>query len=94
MSRCSHLLPTEGAAETAVIGPATQTAGTEDVVAVQQARGLVLLMAQVTHQGVDLTTIHTTKVVQVGEDFSCHLKKQSMWVMTEKKWVYQLIGSF
>lgn len=94
MSRCSHLLPTEGAAETAVIGPATQTAGTEDVVAVQQARGLVLLMAQVTHQGVDLTTIHTTKVVQVGEDFSCHLKKTEYVSNDKKKWVYQLIASF
>lgn len=45
MSACSYLLPTEGAAEAAVIGPATQTAGTEDVVAVQQTGGLVLLMA-------------------------------------------------
>lgn len=75
MSACSYLLPTEGAAETAVIGPATQTAGTEDVVAVQQTGGLVLLMAQVTHQGVDFAAVHIAKVVQVAEDFPCHLNK-------------------
>ncbi len=72
MSQC-NLLPTEGAAETAVAGSTTQTAGTEDVVAVQQTWGLVLLMAQVTHQGVDVTTIHITKVVQVVKDTSGHL---------------------
>lgn len=49
MAVCSYLLPAEGATEAAVIGPATQAAGTEDVVAVQQTWGLVLLMAQVTH---------------------------------------------
>lgn len=75
MSACSYLLPTEGAAEAAVTGPATQTAGTEDVVAVQQTGGLVLLMAQVTHQGVDLAAVHIAKVVQVAEDFPCHLNK-------------------
>lgn len=75
MSQCS-LLPTEGAAEAAVIGPASQAAGTEDVVAVQQTRGLVLLMAQVTHQRVDVSTVHITQVVQVGEDSSCHLQTE------------------
>lgn len=77
MPACAYVLPAEGATEAAVIGPATQAAGTEDVVAIQQTRGLVLLMAQVTHQGVNLATIHITKVVQVAEDLSRHLNKEA-----------------
>ncbi|KAF3856693.1 hypothetical protein F7725_017416, partial [Dissostichus mawsoni] len=61
-----YLLPTEGAAEAVVIDPASQAAGTEDVVAVQQTRGPVLLMAHVTHQGVDIGTIHIKEVIQVA----------------------------
>lgn len=76
MPVCSYVLPAEGATEAAVIGPATKAAGTEDVVAVQQARGLVLLVAQVTHQGVNLATIHITEVVQVAEDLPGHLNKE------------------
>lgn len=41
-------LPTEGAIEAIVIGPATQATGTEDVVAVQKTWLAVLLMTQVT----------------------------------------------
>lgn len=76
MAVCSLLLPAEGAAEAAVIGPATQAAGAEDVVAVQQTWGLVLLMAQVTHQGVNFATVHITKVIQVAEDLPRHLNKE------------------
>lgn len=76
MPVCSYVLPAEGATETVVIGPATKAAGTEDVVAVQQAWRLVLLMAKVTHQGVNLATIHITKVVQVAEDLPSHLNKE------------------
>lgn len=62
----------------AVTGAAAQTAGTEDVVAVQQTRGLVLLVAQGTHQRVDIAAGHITKAVQVGENFPCHLKAEHM----------------
>lgn len=31
-------------------------------------------MAQVTHQGVDISTVHIAQVVQIGEDHSCHLQ--------------------
>ena len=68
-----YFLPTEGAAETAVTGPASQAAGTEDVVAVQQTRGLVLLVTQVTHEGVDACTVHVIVMIQTGEDASGHL---------------------
>lgn len=44
-----QVLPAEGAGEAAVEGPASQAAGTEGVVAVQQAGLLVLLVAQVAH---------------------------------------------
>lgn len=68
------LLPTEGAAEVAVTRPASQAAGAEDVVAVQQTRTLVLLAAQVTHQRVDVGAVHVAQVAQVGEDSSGHLR--------------------
>lgn len=71
-SQC-FFLPAEGAAEAAVIGPASKAAGTEDVVAIQQTGALVLLMAEVTHEGVDVSTVHIIQVVQIGEDASCHL---------------------
>lgn len=72
-----YLLPTEGAAEAAVTGAASQAAGAEDVVAVQQTRGLVLLVTQETHQGVDARTVHVVLVVQTtGEDSSCHLQTE------------------
>lgn len=54
----AYVLPTEGAVEAAVMGLAAQTAGTEDVVAVQQTRRLVLLMAQGAYQGVDIATVY------------------------------------
>ncbi|KTF73699.1 hypothetical protein cypCar_00046704, partial [Cyprinus carpio] len=40
------LIPTEGAIDAIVIGPATQTTGTDDVVAVQKTWLVVLFMAQ------------------------------------------------
>lgn len=40
-----HLLPTERAGEATVDCPASQTAGTEVMVAIQEAGVLVLLMA-------------------------------------------------
>ena len=45
-------LPTEGAVEAVVTDSAMQAAGTEDVVAVQKTRLLVLPVAQVAHHGV------------------------------------------
>lgn len=71
-----HLLPTEGAAEAAVIGPTSQAAGAEDVVTVQQAWRFVLLPAQMAHQGVDAGTVHHTQLLQAAEDPSRHLKAQ------------------
>lgn len=71
------VLPAEGAAEAAVAGPTAQAAGAEDVVAVQQARGLVLLVAQRAHQRVHVAAVRGAKAVRVGEDPACHLSAEA-----------------
>lgn len=45
-------------------------------------------MAQVTYQGVDITTIHITQVVQIGEDSSRHLQTEN--VNIDKLWEYHV----
>lgn len=47
------------------------------MVAVQQTRGLVLLMAQGAHQGVHVVAVYVAWAVRGGEDDPCHLTAQS-----------------
>lgn len=37
---------------------------------------LVLLMAQVTKQGMDIGTVHSTQIIQRREDTPCHLQRE------------------
>lgn len=67
-------LPTEGAAEAVVAGSATQAAGAEDVVAVQETGLLVLPMAQQTHQGMAAHILRLPQSLIAGrENASRHL---------------------
>lgn len=66
-------LPTEGAIEVIVIGPATQATGTEDVVAVQKTRLVVLLMTQVTDEWMEPVIVWIPQVIVRKDDSSCHL---------------------
>lgn len=66
-------LPTEGAIEVIVIGPATQATGTEDVVAVQNTWLAVLLMTQVTDEGMKPVIVWIPQVIVQEDDSSCHL---------------------
>uniref|UniRef100_A0A3B5QR30 Large ribosomal subunit protein eL22 n=2 Tax=Xiphophorus TaxID=8082 RepID=A0A3B5QR30_XIPMA len=54
------------------------------MVAVQYTWGLILLMAQVTHQGVDVSTVHLKQVAHIGEDPSCHLKTEQKKLVARK----------
>lgn len=68
-------LPTERAGEAAVYCPASQAAGTEVVVTVQEAGMLILLMAQETYQGVAVGIIQVAEVFQRRENPTGHLEE-------------------
>lgn len=75
---CFLYLPTEGAIEAIVIGPATQTTGTEDVVAVQKTWLAVLLMTQVTDEGMEAGIVWIKQVIIRENDSSCHLERKQI----------------
>ncbi len=68
-------LPTEGAIEANIIGLAMQTTGTEDVVAVQKTCLVVLLMTQVTDEGMEAGIVWIKQLIIREDNSSCHLEK-------------------
>lgn len=74
------VLPTEGAIEAIFTGPAMQTTGTEDVVAVQKTRLVVLLMTQVTDEGMEAGIVWIKQLIIRENDSSCHLGKK-IWII-------------
>lgn len=74
-SRCVQVcpLPAEWATQAPIAGSASQAAGTEVVVAVEQAGVLVGLVAEQAHQRVAVGLLQVRAVPQWGENATCHL---------------------
>lgn len=68
-----HLLA-QRTGQAAISGPAAQAASAEVVEAVQQARALVLCMAQRAHEGMATGSIQGTQALQRRKNCSRHLR--------------------